>query len=70
MKKNLLAMALGLTMILPASAQSWNKWDTRSTIDGVLLALQMQPFSQQSAKRRWKSKHARRLSLNRVSRTL
>ena len=36
MKKNLLAMALGLTMILPANAQSWNKWDTRSTIDGVL----------------------------------
>ena len=28
-------MAVCLALSLPASAQSWNKWDTRSTISGV-----------------------------------
>ena len=36
MKKNLLLAVLGLLIAVPASAQSWNKWDTRSTISGVL----------------------------------
>ena len=35
-RKKALITLLGLTMMLPASAQSWNSWDTRSTISGVL----------------------------------
>ena len=36
MKKNLLLAVLGLLIVVPANAQSWNKWDTRSTISSVL----------------------------------
>ena len=36
MKKKLLLAVLGLLIAVPASAQSWNKWDTRSTISSVL----------------------------------
>lgn len=35
-RKKALITLLGLTMMLPASAQSWNSWDTRSTISEVL----------------------------------
>lgn len=35
-KKSVFVFAMGLMMTLPISAQSWNKWDTRSTISGVL----------------------------------
>ena len=36
MKKILLLATLGLLIAHPSNAQTWNKWDTRSTIDGVL----------------------------------
>ena len=36
MKRNLLLSLFGLLIAVPATAQSWNKWDTRSTISGVL----------------------------------
>ena len=36
MKKFFLLAVLGLLIALPSNAQEWNKWDTRSTIDGVL----------------------------------
>ena len=36
MRKNVLLLILGLAVAVPSSAQSWNKWDTRSTISGVL----------------------------------
>ena len=36
MKKVFLLAVLGLLIALPSNAQEWNKWDTRSTIDGVL----------------------------------
>ena len=37
MKKKIVSVfIIGLAMALPANAQTWNKWDTRSTIDGVL----------------------------------
>jgi len=36
MKKNAIMMVVCLALAMPASAQSWNKWDTRSTISGVL----------------------------------
>jgi hypothetical protein len=35
-KKNVLVLVMGMMMSLPVSAQSWNKWDTRSTISDVL----------------------------------
>ena len=35
-KKNVIFIAVGMMMTLTANAQTWNKWDTRSTIDGVL----------------------------------
>lgn len=35
-KKNVLLFVCGLVMSLPMNAQSWNKWDTRSTISDVL----------------------------------
>ena len=35
MKKNLMILALGLAVVLPAKAQ-WNSWHTSSTISGVL----------------------------------
>ncbi len=35
MKKNLIILALGLAVVLPAKAQ-WNSWHTSSTISGVL----------------------------------
>ena len=34
--KKVLLIVLGVTMILPASGQSWNKWDTHSTINSIL----------------------------------
>ena len=36
MRRNVLLVILGLAIAVPSSAQSWNKWDTRSTISGVL----------------------------------
>ena len=36
MRKNLLLAMFGLLIVVPANAQSWNKWDTRSTINSVL----------------------------------
>lgn len=36
MKKIYFLALLGLLIANPSHAQSWNKWDTRSTIDGVL----------------------------------
>ena len=36
MKKILLLAVLGLLIAHPSNAQTWNSWDTRSTIDGVL----------------------------------
>lgn len=36
MKKNVLLLIVGLVIAVPTRAQSWNKWDTRSTISGVL----------------------------------
>ena len=36
MKKILLLATLGLLIAHLSNAQTWNKWDTRSTIDGVL----------------------------------
>jgi hypothetical protein len=36
MKKNLFLLVVGMILAVPASAQSWNKWDTHSTISGVL----------------------------------
>ena len=36
MKKNLLLVVLGVIFAAPVSAQSWNAWDTRSTISDVL----------------------------------
>ena len=35
-KRNILLFVWGLVMSLPVNAQSWNKWDTRSTISDVL----------------------------------
>ena len=35
MKKNLMILALGLAVVLPAKAQ-WNSWHTSSAISGVL----------------------------------
>lgn len=36
MKKYFLLTLLGLVIAHPSNAQTWNSWDTRSTIDGVL----------------------------------
>lgn len=36
MKKSVMMMVVCMALTLPASAQTWNKWDTRSTISGVL----------------------------------
>ena len=36
MKKYFLLALLGLVIAHPSNAQTWNSWDTRSTIDGVL----------------------------------
>ena len=36
MRRNVLLVILALAVAVPSSAQSWNKWDTRSTISGVL----------------------------------
>ena len=36
MKKNLFLLVVGMILAVPASAQSWNAWDTRSTISDVL----------------------------------
>ena len=38
MKKNLIILALGLVVVLPAKAQ-WNSWNTSSTISGVFGAI-------------------------------
>ena len=35
MKKNAMVIVVCLALALPAGAQTWNKWDTRSTISGV-----------------------------------
>ncbi len=36
MRKIFLLAVVGLLISNPSNAQTWNKWDTRSTIDGVL----------------------------------
>ena len=38
MKKNLIILALGLAVVMPAKAQ-WNSWNTSSTISGVFGAI-------------------------------
>ena len=38
MKKNLIILALGLAVVLPAKAQ-WTNWNTSSAISGVFGAI-------------------------------
>ena len=38
MKKNLMILALGLAVVMPAKAQ-WNSWNTSSAISGVFGAI-------------------------------